>query len=96
LRASRVRPPRDESVSNWSGLADPPYCPTTDAERTAVALFEDTVIDRLFAFNTERAAEETATAPAAKPRRAARKKTQEALEAAVSPGRRLMELRRAR
>jgi hypothetical protein len=42
----------------WSDIAVPPYCPATDAERAAVALFEDTVIDRLFALNAERAAEE--------------------------------------
>lgn len=42
----------------WSDIAVPPYCPRTDAERAAVALFEDLVIDRLFALNAERAAEE--------------------------------------
>ncbi|MCA9677592.1 MAG: hypothetical protein KC464_21395 [Myxococcales bacterium] len=46
----------------WSDIAVPPYCPATDAERAAVALFEDTVIDRLFALNAERAAEEAAAA----------------------------------
>ncbi len=46
----------------WSDLPAPPYCPATDSERAAVALFEDTVIDRLFALNADRAAEEAATA----------------------------------
>ena len=39
----------------WSDIAVPPYCPATDADRAAVALFEDLVIDRLFALNAERA-----------------------------------------
>ena len=42
----------------WSDIAVPPYCPVTDADRAAVALFEDLVIDRLFALNAERAAAE--------------------------------------
>ena len=42
----------------WSDIPVPPYCPATEADRAAVALFEDTVIDRLFALNAERAAEE--------------------------------------
>jgi hypothetical protein len=52
----------------WSDIAVPPYCPATDAERAAVSLFEDTVIDRLFALNAERAAEERGVAkPASLP-----------------------------
>jgi hypothetical protein len=43
----------------WSDIVVPPYCPTTDADRSAVALFEDLVIDRLFALNAELAARET-------------------------------------
>jgi hypothetical protein len=46
----------------WSEIAVPPFCPATDAERAAVSLFEDTVIDRLFALNAERAAEERGVA----------------------------------
>jgi len=46
----------------WSDIAVPPYCPATPADRAAGALFEDTVIDRLFALNAERAAEEAAAA----------------------------------
>lgn len=42
----------------WSDIAVPPFCPKTDAERAAVARFEDAVIDRLFALNAERAAQE--------------------------------------
>ncbi len=46
----------------WSDLAVPPFCPTTDADRAAIALFEDLVIDRLFALNAERAAAEAKAA----------------------------------
>lgn len=46
----------------WSDIVVPPYCPATPADRAAVTLFEDTVIDRLFALNAERAAEEAAAA----------------------------------
>lgn len=42
----------------WSDIVVPPYCPTTDTDRAAAALFEDLVIDRLFALNAERAAQE--------------------------------------
>ncbi len=50
----------------WSDITVPPYCPATDADRAAIALFEDLVIDRLFALNAERAAQE---ANAQRPRR---------------------------
>jgi len=46
----------------WSDITVPPFCPANDAERAAVSLFEDTVIDRLFALNAERAAEERGVA----------------------------------
>lgn len=46
------------AVYGWSNIEVPPYCPKNDAERAAVSLFEDLVIDRLFALNAERAAEE--------------------------------------
>jgi hypothetical protein len=52
----------------WSDIPVPPYCPATDAERAAVALFEDTVIDHLFALNAERAAEERRTLGTATPK----------------------------
>jgi hypothetical protein len=53
----------------WSDIAIPPYTtPTTDAEKRAFSLFEDTVIDRLFALNSERAeAERLAGLSRAKP-----------------------------
>ncbi|MDP3215575.1 MAG: hypothetical protein Q8S73_15820, partial [Deltaproteobacteria bacterium] len=50
----------------WDDLVVPPYgTPGTDAERAAVARFEDEVIDRLFALNAQRAAEEKAASTAA-------------------------------
>lgn len=55
----------------WSDIPVPPYCPATDAERAAVALFEDAVIDRLFALNAERAAEERRTLGTVAPKPAA-------------------------
>jgi Eco57I restriction-modification methylase/MmeI, target recognition domain len=40
----------------WSDIAVPPYTtPASEAEKRAFSLFEDTVIDRLFALNAERA-----------------------------------------
>jgi hypothetical protein len=44
----------------WTDIEVPPYCPKNDAERAAVKAFEDEVIDRLFALNAERAAQERA------------------------------------
>jgi len=61
----------------WDDLVVPPYgTPVTDAEKLAVARFEDEVIDRLFALNAQRAAEERAAVPAvgAKPKGAKRGK----------------------
>jgi hypothetical protein len=50
----------------WDDLVVPPYgTPGTDAERMALARFEDEVIDRLFALNAQRAAEEKAASAAA-------------------------------
>ncbi|MBX3226794.1 MAG: hypothetical protein KIT84_38755 [Labilithrix sp.] len=41
----------------WSDLEPPPFTtPRTDEEKKAASLFEDTVVDRLFALNAERAA----------------------------------------
>lgn len=42
----------------WTDVAVPPFCPRDDAERQALAAFEDEVIDRLYVLNAERAAEE--------------------------------------
>ncbi len=57
----------------WSDIAVPPYTtPITPADKQALSTFEDTIIDRLFALNATRAAEERATAattpPPKKPR----------------------------
>lgn len=49
----------------WSDIAVPPYCPPRPDDRAgqaALARFEDTIIDRLFALNAARAAEEAAAA----------------------------------
>ncbi|MBK6534282.1 MAG: hypothetical protein IPF99_33345 [Deltaproteobacteria bacterium] len=49
----------------WDDLVVPPYgTPGTDVERAAVARFEDEVINRLFALNAQRAAEEKAASAA--------------------------------
>ena len=43
----------------WDDIEVPPYTtPRTPAERLAFEAFEDAVLDRLFALNAERAAEE--------------------------------------
>ncbi len=42
----------------WSDLEVPPYCPSGPAQRRAIEAFGDELIDRLFALNAERAAEE--------------------------------------
>ena len=42
----------------WSDLEVPPFCPANDKEQAALKRFEAEVIDRLFALNAERAAEE--------------------------------------
>lgn len=42
----------------WADIAVPLFCPANDVDRAAIALFEDLVIDRLFALNAERATEE--------------------------------------
>jgi hypothetical protein len=58
----------------WSDIPVPPYCPATDADRAAVARFEDAVIDRLFALNAERAAAEAAESPPPPPKKKATRK----------------------
>lgn len=63
----------------WSDIAVPPYCPKTDADRAALARFEDAVIDRLFDLNARRAAAEAKAVsietPASKPKVKVAKKT---------------------
>lgn len=51
----------DRAVLNaygWTDLVVPRFCPKTPDERGALEEFQDTVIDRLFALNAERAEEE--------------------------------------
>lgn len=47
----------------WTDVVVPAYCPRTDADHEALKTFENTVIDRLFALNERRAAEEQAASP---------------------------------
>lgn len=48
----------------WSGIDVPPYTtPQTPAERRTLEAFEDAVLDRLFALNATRAAEEARQGP---------------------------------
>ncbi|HXJ22695.1 MAG TPA: DNA methyltransferase [Polyangia bacterium] len=42
----------------WTDLAVPPFCPLTPDDTRALDAFQDTIIDRLFVLNAERAAEE--------------------------------------
>lgn len=42
----------------WQDLKVPPFCPQTEAEQAALKRFEAEVIDRLYALNAARAAEE--------------------------------------
>lgn len=42
----------------WQDLSVPPFCPASDADAHAVALFEDEVVDRLYVLNAARAKEE--------------------------------------
>lgn len=42
----------------WLEVEVPPFCPATDDDKQKLAAFEDAVIDRLFALNARRAAEE--------------------------------------
>jgi hypothetical protein len=52
----------------WDDLEPPPFTtPDTDEDRARLALFEDAVIDRLFALNAERAKEQGAAASARQP-----------------------------
>jgi hypothetical protein len=42
----------------WSDLAVPPFCPNDVDDRRALEPFQNTIVDRLFSLNTERAADE--------------------------------------
>lgn len=42
----------------WTDIAVPPFCPMNADDERALEEFKDTVIDRLFVLNAERAAEE--------------------------------------
>jgi hypothetical protein len=54
------------SAYGWSRLEPPPYAdPTTAAEQAQRQGFEDQVLDRIFALNAERAAEESRVGPRA-------------------------------
>jgi hypothetical protein len=58
----------------WSDIEPPPYTdPVTEDEKRAQEAFEDEVIDRLFALNAERAAEERALGMTSKGKRKAAK-----------------------
>ncbi len=52
----------------WTDLTVPPFCPRTPDDQRALEQFQDTVIDRLFVLNAERAGEERRLG-AAKPQR---------------------------
>ncbi len=43
----------------WSDIKVPPFCSRSDADREAVRVFEDEVVERLYALNVERAGEQT-------------------------------------
>jgi hypothetical protein len=62
LRALHIEMDRGVLAAyGWQDIKVPPYTnPVTDAEWKAKEAFEDEVIDRLFALNAERAAEERA------------------------------------
>ena len=63
-----------------------PYCPVTDEEWAAVQAFEDEVIDRLFALNAERAAEEKRAREAAAPPAKAKGARKTAAKKSAGPG----------
>jgi hypothetical protein len=61
LELRRLTAAMDQAVLaayGWTDLVVPPYCPTTPAEQAAHTLFEDTIIDRLYQLNADRAAAE--------------------------------------
>jgi hypothetical protein len=61
LELRRLHQAMDRAVLDaygWTDVAVPPYCPKSDADRSAIQAFEDEVIDRLYVLNAERAREE--------------------------------------
>lgn len=58
----------------WSDIIVPPYCPINDADKRALAAFEDEVIDRLYVLNSERAREEQRLGVGAKKSKSAKSK----------------------
>jgi hypothetical protein len=62
----------------WTDLTVPPFCPKTPDDQRALEQFQDTVIDRLFVLNAERAEEE---------RRLGAAKPQKGKEASAAKGR---------
>lgn len=63
----------------WTDLQVPPFCPLTPEDQRALEQFQDTIIDRLFVLNAERAAEEKRLGigndrkPSAKPKESRKK-----------------------
>lgn len=51
----------------WSDITVPPFCIATPADRAALQIFEDAIIDRLFVLNAERAKKEAVLGRAGKP-----------------------------
>lgn len=61
LELRRLHEEMDRAVLDaygWTDVIVPPYCPGTPEEQRALEEFQDTVIDRLFVLNAERAEEE--------------------------------------
>jgi hypothetical protein len=96
LSLRRLHEAMDRAVLDaygWTDLAVPPFCPGSDDERAQLARFEDEVIDRLFALNSERATEEAraaglaagAAAAAAKAPKAAKKPKADSDDGASKP-----------
>jgi hypothetical protein len=52
----------------WTDLEVPPFCPKDTTEQAALKRFEAEVIDRLYALNAERAAEEERLGLASRPK----------------------------
>jgi hypothetical protein len=76
LRMRELHEAMDRAVLEaygWSDLKVPPFCAKDSAALAALERFEAEVIDRLYALNTERAAEETRLGLGAKPSKGAGK-----------------------
>jgi hypothetical protein len=61
LELRRLHEAMDRAVLaayGWSGVAVPPYCALSDADRAAAQAFDDDVIDRLYVLNAERSRDE--------------------------------------